>query len=97
MNYKATVINCLTSGYPDGANLPVHLDTDREVVDAALRIIGTRPAEKARILHIRNTLKVEEVEVSEPSLAEPRGQVEFSVLGPPKAMTFDAAGNLSPV
>ena len=35
MNYQATVINCLTSGYPDGANLPVHLDSDREVIDAA--------------------------------------------------------------
>src|SRR5262249_17934481 len=38
MNYQATVINCLTAGYPDGANLPVHLDTDRQVVDAALAI-----------------------------------------------------------
>src|SRR5205807_8369964 len=42
MNYQATVINCLTSGYPEGANLPVHLDTDRQVLDAALAILGTR-------------------------------------------------------
>ena len=26
MNYRATIINCLTAGYPEGANLPVHLD-----------------------------------------------------------------------
>ena len=44
MNYEATVINCLTAGYPEGANLPVHFDTDREVIDAALAIIGTRAA-----------------------------------------------------
>jgi Lactate racemase N-terminal domain len=97
MNYKATVINCLTSGYPDGANLPVHLDSDREVVEAALKIIGTRPAKEARIIHIRNTLKVEEVEVSEPCLAEPRGAADFSVLGPPKAMAFDEQGNIAAV
>jgi len=96
MNYKATIINCLTAGYPDGANIPVHMETDREIVETALRIIGTRPAEKARILHIRNTLKVEEVEVSEPCLEE-RRQGEFSVLGPPKPMVFDADGNLPPV
>jgi hypothetical protein len=97
MSYKATVINCLTSGYPDGANLPVHLDNDREVVEAALKIIGTRPAEQARIMHIRNTLKLEEVEVSEPCLGAPQGKAVFSVLGPPKPMSFDAEGNMAPV
>jgi hypothetical protein len=97
MNYKVTIINCLTSGYPDGANLPVHLDTDREVLEAALRIIGTRSPEQARIMHIRNTLKVDEVEVSEPCLAEPRGPVEFSIVGGPKPIAFDAEGNLAPV
>jgi len=29
MNYDATRINCTTSGYPEGANLPVHYDSDR--------------------------------------------------------------------
>jgi hypothetical protein len=97
MNYKATVINCLTSGYPEGANLPVHLDSDREVLEAALRIIGTRAPEQARIVHIRNTLKVEEVEVSEPCLEMPRGLVEFSVAGKPQPISFDAEGNLQSV
>jgi hypothetical protein len=97
MNYKATCINCLTAGYPDGANLPVHMDTDREVVDAALRIIGMRSMEQARVMHIRNTLKVEEVEVSEACLAEPRGPVEFSIVGAAKPIAFDADGNLTPV
>jgi hypothetical protein len=97
MNYQTTVINCLTSGYPDGANLPVHLDSDREVVEAALKIIGTRNAEEARVLHIRNTLKVEEVAVSEPCLQLPRGSGEFTVLGPPKPIVFDAAGNMAAI
>ncbi len=43
MNYDATRINCLTSGYPEGANLPVHLDSDRQVLDAALSIFGDPP------------------------------------------------------
>ena len=42
MDYNATVINCVTSGYPEGANVSVHFDTDREVLDDALSIIGTR-------------------------------------------------------
>jgi hypothetical protein len=93
MNYDATRINCVTSGYPEGANLPVHFDSDREVIDAALRIIGTRDAEKARVMRIKNTMKVDELEISETCLQTMPAQTKFEVLGPAD-WTFDAAGNL---
>ena len=96
MNYRATVINCLTSGYPEGAFLPVHLDSDREVIDAALAIIGARAAEEARVMRIRNTLKVEEVYVSEASLAEANGLTDLAILGKAQGLTFNAEGNLPP-
>jgi hypothetical protein len=94
MDYRATVINCLTAGYPEGAAVPVHFDTDREVLDAALAIIGTRQASEARVLRIRNTLTLDEVEVSEPCLAEPAPQTEFEVIGAAAPVAFDTAGNL---
>lgn len=97
MNYRATVINCVTSGYPEGANLPVHYETDREVLDAALSIIGTRPAEQARIMHIRNTLLLEDVEISEPCVQELRPMTDFVVVGDPHELRFDATGNLPPI
>jgi hypothetical protein len=97
MDYRATVINCVTAGYPDGANLPVHLDSDKEVLDAALGILGTRLPEKARIIRIRNTMLLETVEVSEACLAELPKMTEFDVMGGPSAMSFDAAGNLPPL
>ena len=97
MNYRATVINCVTSGYPEGANLPVHYDTDREVLDAALGIIGTRLAEKARIIHIKNTMLLHEVEVSEPCLAELPPVTKFEVVRGPYDLAFDGEGNLPAV
>lgn len=95
MNYEATRINCLTSGYPGGANLPVYLDTDQQVVDAALAIIGTRAAEKARIMHIRNTLWLEEVEVSEPCLKELEPMTKFTIEKGPHGLAFGKDGNLT--
>lgn len=94
-DYKATVINCVTSGYPDSANLPVHFDTDREVLDTALSILGTRPPEKARIMHIKNTMILETVRVSEACLEELPKMTRFQVVGGPDALTFDAGGNLA--
>jgi hypothetical protein len=96
MDYRATVINCLTAGYPEGAALPVHFESDREAVDAALAVIGRRDPHEARILHIRNTLDLEELFVSEPCLDEPR-QTEFSPVSGTLSLEFDVAGNLPPV
>lgn len=93
MNYQATVINCLTAGYPEGANLPVHFDTDREVLDAALAIAGTRPPEGARVVRIHNTLHLEDVEISEACLSEPR-KTEFATLGGSRPLAFSPEGNL---
>jgi len=50
-DYPSTVLNCLTSGYPEGANLPVHLDSDREVIDAALALLGARLTGRAHPAH----------------------------------------------
>jgi hypothetical protein len=96
MDYRATVINCLTAGYPEGAAIPVHFETDREAVDAALVILGRRDPHEARIVHIRNTLDLEEVEVSEPCLGEPH-QTEFTPLTSAGPVRFDAGGDLEPI
>jgi hypothetical protein len=93
MNYGDTVINCVTSGYPEGATLPVHYDEDRQVIHAATSILGLRERQGARILRIRNTLQLEYVEVSEPCLKEMKPATQFEVLGPAD-WTFDTHGNL---
>jgi hypothetical protein len=95
LDYKATVINCLTAGYPEGADLPVHFDTDREILEAAVKIIGMREPHDARILHIRNTLHLEEMEISEPCLKERERATQFEVIGAPRELEFDAGGNIA--
>jgi hypothetical protein len=93
MDYRATVINCLTAGYPEGAFLPVHFETDREVMEAALAILGTRGVEEARVMRIRNTLMVEEVEASEACLAAPSTN-PITQLGWARPLSFDNHGDL---
>jgi hypothetical protein len=94
IDYNVTVINCVTSGYPEGASTPVHYATDREAIDAALSVIGTRAIDKARIMHIKNTLMLEEVEVSEPCLQELPRKTEFDVIKGPYEISFGLDGNL---
>jgi hypothetical protein len=97
MNYSATVINCLTAGYPEGAFTPVHFDTDREVIEAALKIIGTREPHEGRVLRIKDTLHLDELEVSEAVLGDANLQTRIEPVGQARPWTFDASGNLPPV
>jgi hypothetical protein len=97
MNYKDTVINCLTAGYPEGAFLPVHFDTDREVITRALDIIGLRSPEQGRVVRILDTLHLDEVEVSEAVLDDREPITRFEPMGPAREMAFGADGNLPPL
>jgi hypothetical protein len=96
-DYRSTVINCLTAGYPEGAFTPVHFDTDRDVIEAALKIIGMREPKEARILRIRNTLALEEMEISEPCLDQPEPRNKFERMEAARSLVFDATGNLPPL
>jgi hypothetical protein len=91
---RATYINCLTGLSPESGRIPITLETDREAIDAALGTIGLVKPEAARIVRIQNTLRLEELDVSEALLAEVKQREHLTVLWGPKPLAFDHAGNL---
>jgi len=91
---KSTWINVITSGYPAVAMIPPHFETDREVIHAALGTIGLVGPAHAKLLWIRNTLHVEEVECSEAYLEAVRQRNDLEVMSDLRALPFDDAGNL---
>lgn len=64
MNYEATVVNCLTASHPEAAKLPIHFASDRRAIEAAINTVGLADPTQAKIMHIRNTLQIGELEVS---------------------------------
>ena len=96
IDWKRTAINCLTACAPNGAKLPLVFESDREAVENALNCIGLTRPEDARVIRIRNTLMLGEIECSEaylPALTE-RGDLE--VVGEAIPLGFDAAGQIVP-
>ena len=91
---KATYINCLTGLSPESARIPITFDADREAMDAALGTIGLVKPEEARIVRIKNTLLLEELDVSEALVAEVKQRGNLDILWGPKALLFDSSGNL---
>ncbi len=93
-DWRITRINCLTGGHPTGAMTPVFYDADREVLAAALSTIGLTEPAQARLLWIRNTLELAEVECSAAYLDEARGRDDLEILTDPRDLPLDDAGNL---
>ncbi|HEX9869086.1 MAG TPA: [Fe-S]-binding protein, partial [Candidatus Tectomicrobia bacterium] len=90
----ATYINCLTGLSPESARIPMTFDTDRGAVEAALGTIGRVNPEEARIVRIKNTLLLEELDVSEALLPEVKQRDTLEILWGPKGLIFDSNGGL---
>ncbi len=89
-----TRINCLTSGNVAACMMPVDFETDREILEAALPTIGLTQPHDARILWIKNTLQLAEVECSAAYLDEAKNRTDLEIISPLRDIPFDALGHL---
>ena len=94
IDQRITAINVLTAMTPQGAKVPIHYETDREVLLSALDSLALPDARAARIVRIADTLSLAELIVSEALAVEAQRHPQLSILGDAEEMTFDAAGNL---
>jgi hypothetical protein len=73
IDFAATYENMLTTTFLERAKTPIIAETDRQAIGIALRAGGATPA-AARILRIRNTLRLEELQASPAVVEELRGR-----------------------
>jgi hypothetical protein len=90
IDYKATYTNVLTTRLWSAGRLPVIMDTDREAMEVA---VGETPPGEVRLVRIRNTLHLEELEISEALLPEAE-KAGLTVVRGPQALAFDDAGRV---
>jgi hypothetical protein len=94
MDREITNVNCETAGHVTAAMIPISKQTDREIVDLALTCVGMVEPPQAKVMWIRNTLQLAELECSEAYYNEARERPELTILSEPRGLPFDAAGNL---
>ena len=87
-------MNTITSISLEKAAVPMHFETDRKAIEIALGSIGLTPPEKSKIVRIKNTLHLDEVEVSEIYENEICQKADLEIMEGPNSMMFDANGNL---
>lgn len=90
----ATRINAITANHVSAAMLPLDYETDREILDLALGTIGLADPPDARLLWIKNTLELTELECSTAYQEEARRREDLEILSGPRELPFDREGNL---
>lgn len=98
LDVASTYANVITAANLDGAAIPIVMNNDRDAVALAVKTVVRVKPQDCRIVRIRNTLHLSEIEVSEAMLPEVRIRPDaFELLGAPHAWPFDAQGNLPPL
>lgn len=96
LNLSYMYINAVTSlGLPT-AKIPMYFETDREAITTAITSLASSSPQELRIARIANTLKLEQMLVSETLAKEASSRSDLSLVGPPQEMEFDKFGNLLP-
>ncbi|MBC8177275.1 MAG: DUF2088 domain-containing protein [Desulfobacteraceae bacterium] len=97
VDHGVTAINCITAMSPEKGRIPIVLKTDKEAVEAALNTIGAVDPDKARVIHIKNTLEIGELEASAAFMEEVEKREELKLIEKLGPLAFDSEGGLSPV
>jgi hypothetical protein len=98
LDVPSTYANIITSANLDGAAIPMIMNDDHDAIALAVKTVVRVKPQDCRIVRIRNTLQLGEIQVSEAMLAEVRAQPDkFEVLGEPAPLQFDSHGSLAPL
>jgi hypothetical protein len=96
INYQAMYMNGITSSDTHDSKVPMAFDADRGAIETALNMNGLTPPAQARVVRIKNTLRLTEMDVSESLLPETKGMDRLTQVTDPAPFSFDEAGNLQP-
>jgi hypothetical protein len=98
MDIGATYANVITSMSLGGAAIPIIMNTDNDAISLAVKTVVRVKPQDCRIVRIRNTLDLAEIEVSEPMLEEVKAKPDcFRIVSPPRPFAFDKEGRLAPL
>ena len=94
IDYATTYKNCITGLSPEKAAVPMHFGNDRTAIEVALGCVGLVPAVESKIVRIKNTLRLDILEVSEGYAEKLQKRTDLEIIAGPNRMEFNSENNL---
>jgi hypothetical protein len=89
-----TFVNAITAISPEKAAIPIHFDTDLQCLESCMRTTGVVNPTALRVARIKNTAKLECIQVSRSCKPEFGLIAGLQQLSPWAALEFDSSDNL---
>lgn len=94
IDVDATFPNVVTSTVLCTPRIPLFARSDEDCIKIALRTCNFIDRENPRVVHIQDTMRLEEIYISEAMLEEAKNNPNVEILSEPEAWPFDENGNL---
>lgn len=94
IDFSAVWTNVATATMLNGGKIPVYVETDRDAIALCLRTCNGIDFDNPRIVHIKNTLSMQEIEVSTAFLEELKDREDIQIISDPYLLEFDDNGFL---
>ena len=94
LNMEATWVNSLTASTTQPAFTPIHFPTDKQCIERVLPTCGHLDTRDCSLAWIRNTMRLDDLMVSENLLPELRRNPAIEICGETRDLPFDDEGNL---
>lgn len=92
--FDQTYPNSLTSTVPLSVKIPMVLKNDKQAIQAAIKTCNILDKSSVRMVRIKNTLSLGQIQVSENLLKEVEKNSYQKIVGIPEELKFDKNGNL---
>lgn len=94
MSRENTYPNSLTSTVTCLCKIPMYFDTQKETIQATIKMTPAKSPEEITMIRIASTLAMDTIYVSENLLDEVAATPGMEILGEPEALVFDENGDL---
>ena len=92
VDWEVTWTNIVTTGVLSGGRIPMYVNTDKEAILICIKSCSGIDYNEARIARIKNTLYMDQIQVSEALYNDINGRNDVEFLIGPEEMKFDSNG-----
>lgn len=93
-NMDETYPNAITTTVPLTVKIPMVLRNDRQAIQGCIRTCGVSDPAKLRVVRVKNTIALDEIEVSEALIPAVKANPHMEILTEPYELKFNDQGNL---
>ncbi|MHC1746497.1 MAG: lactate racemase domain-containing protein [Negativicutes bacterium] len=92
VDFDITWTNVITATMLNGGRIPIYMNNDKEALLVAIRTCTGIDFNQAKVVRIKNTLCMEEIEVSESLYEECKNRNDIEIISEPYDLQFDCDG-----